>query len=130
MIRKEQVLRIHQLLIDQFGGSNGVRDIGVLESAINRPYQTFDGNSLYPEPIDKAAAILESIVKNHPFVDGNKRTGYVLMRLVLMEAKKDINASQDEKYEFVIKIASSAYDFDDIKDWLNRKVVPINESTQ
>jgi death-on-curing protein len=125
MISTKQVLRIHQLLIDQFGGSSGIRDIGVLESAINRPYQTFDGNDLYPQSTDKAAAILESIVKNHPFVDGNKRTGYVLMRLILLENKEDIDASQDEKYELVIKVASGTYGFDEIKDWLKSKMISL-----
>ncbi|WP_424961484.1 type II toxin-antitoxin system death-on-curing family toxin [Ekhidna sp.] len=77
MISEREVFEIHSILIERFGGSNGVRDSELLNAAINRPFQTFDGNELYPEPIDKAAAILESIVKNHPFVYGNKRTGYV-----------------------------------------------------
>ena len=82
MIKLEDVLKIHKLLIDQFGGSHGVRDKSSLNSAINRPFATFDQQELYPEPMDKAAAILESIVTNHPFIDGNKRTGYVLARLL------------------------------------------------
>ena len=74
MISTEEVLKIHTLLIDQFGGSNGVRDKSSLNSAINRPFATFDQQELYPEPVDKASAIPESIVTNHPFIDGNKRT--------------------------------------------------------
>lgn len=119
MISLEQTLEIHSILIEQFGGSNGLRDSDLLESAIGRPYQTFDNKELYQTPIEKAAAIMESIVKNHPFVDGNKRTGYVLGRLLLMNSGMDIHASEDEKYELVIKISEGRIDYDEIKGWLN-----------
>jgi len=103
MITLEEVERIHEILIDKFGGKKGLRDKGLLESSIQRPFQTFDQKELYPEPVDKAAAILESIISNHPFLDGNKRTAYVLARLVLRANNLDIKATQDEKYEFVIR---------------------------
>ena len=74
MIELNDVLNIHHLLIDKFGGSKGVRDQGALEAAINRPYATFDNKELHPTPTDKSAAIFESILMNHPFIDGNKRT--------------------------------------------------------
>jgi death-on-curing protein len=90
MIDIKDVLNIHNILIDKFGGSKGIRDIGLLESAINRPFATFDNKDLYPTPTEKAAAILESILINHPFLDGNKRTAYVLMRLILLENGLDI----------------------------------------
>jgi len=61
---------------------------------------------------------LESIVKNHPFIDGNKRTGYVLMRLVLMNFDKDIQATQDEKYDFIISVASGQLEFQQIVTWI------------
>lgn len=80
MISIEEVEIIHDILIDRFGGAKGIRDYGNLSSAIARPYQTFDGLELYPEPIEKAAALFESIISNHPFIDGNKRTAYVLMK--------------------------------------------------
>ena len=82
MIELKEVEKIHDILIEKFGGAKGIRDSGALESAISRPYQTFDGQDLYPDPVDKAAAIFESIISNHPFVDGNKRTAYVLMLLI------------------------------------------------
>lgn len=72
--------------------------------------------------IDQSAAIIESIVKNHPFHDGNKRTGYTLMRLHLLNNGLDINASEDEKYNFVISIASGRIDFDQIKQWIEKKI--------
>ena len=76
MISLEEVLKIHNILIEKFGGSPGIRNRELLESSIGRPFSTFDSIDLYPTPIDKGAAIIESIVKNHPFIDGNKRTGY------------------------------------------------------
>lgn len=121
MIKQEDVLRIHRLLIDQFGGSHGVRDESSLNSAINRPFATFDQQELYPEPVDKAAAILESIVTNHPFIDGNKRTGYVIARLFLLKSGLDIKATQEEKYEMVIAVSKGEWKFDQIKDWITQR---------
>ncbi|SMG53865.1 death on curing protein [Marivirga sericea] len=120
MISEEEVVEIHDILIDKFGGSRGIRDKELLNSAVSRPYQTFDGKELYPSAIDKAAAILESIVKNHPFSDGNKRTGYVLARLLIMNDKLDIYADQDEKYDLVISVSKGETDFAQIKDWLQK----------
>ena len=122
MIALKEVESIHELLIDKFGGSKGIRDRGILESAINRPFQTFDQIELYPRPVDKAAAIFESIISNHPFVDGNKRTAYVLMRLILRENKLDIYADQTEKYEFVLRAAKGEIKFDSIRDWLTSHI--------
>lgn len=120
MISEREVFEIHSILIERFGGSEGVRDQELLDSALNRPYQTFNGQELYPRPIDKAAAIIESIVKNHPFVDGNKRTGYVLARLLLMNEQRDIHANQEDKYQFVISISTGELNFDQIKAWLDK----------
>jgi death-on-curing protein len=118
MIGINEVERIHDILIERFGGAKGIRDRGILESAIGRPFQTFDGKELYPGPVDKAAAIFESIVSNHPFVDGNKRTAYVLMRLILKANQLDIEVEQDAKYDFVIKAASGELTFDKIRTWI------------
>ncbi|MEM9835924.1 MAG: Fic family protein [Bacteroidota bacterium] len=123
MIKLESVLSVHKILINRYGGAYGVRDSGLLDASINRPYSTFGGQDLYDTPEKKAAAILESIVTNHPFVDGNKRTGYVLMRLVLMEEKKDVTASQQSKYDFVIRIASGELSFEQILEWIEENVI-------
>ncbi|MBV6642703.1 MAG: type II toxin-antitoxin system death-on-curing family toxin [Cyclobacteriaceae bacterium] len=120
MISRNEVIEIHSILIERFGGSNGIRDNDLLDSALNRPYQMFDGKELYPTPIAKAAAIIESIVKNHPFIDGNKRTGYVLARLILMNENIDILANQEQKYQFVISISTGDLTFEEIKDWLEK----------
>jgi len=120
MISEQEALEIHSILIEKFGGANGLRDRELLDSALNRPFQTFDGQELYPTPIDKAAAILESIVKNHPFTDGNKRTGYVLARLLLMNGQLDIKADQEQKYQFVISISTGDLSFEQIKEWIEK----------
>jgi len=121
MISTEEVLKIHKLLIDQFGGSHGLRDKSSLNSAINRPFATFDQQELYPEPVDKAAAILESIVTNHPFIDGNKRTGYVLARLLLLKSGLDLKATQEEKYEMVIAVSKGEMKFEHIRNWMTER---------
>lgn len=122
MMDLKDVLNIHNILIDRFGGSKGIRDKGSLESAINRPFATFDNNDLYPSPSEKAAAILESILINHPFVDGNKRTAYVLMKLTLLEHGFDIEAGQDEKYKMVIAASKGDIRFDEIKTWIQNRL--------
>jgi death-on-curing protein len=114
MINSEQVIAIHTLLIHKFGGSHGIRDKNALSSAVARPYTTFDNKELYPTEIEKAAAIIESLVKNHPFIDGNKRIGYVMMRMILLESGKDVDASLNEKYEFVISISKGQMEFEQI----------------
>lgn len=126
MIDLRDVENIHNILIERFGGSKGIRDKAVLESAINRPFQTFDQKELYPTSIDKAAAIFESIISNHPFIDGNKRTAYVLMRLTLLESKLDIVAEENVKYDFVIAAAKGELKFDKIKDWIINHCTPTN----
>ncbi len=123
MIELTEVLAIHQHLLDEFGGAAGVRNMAGLKSALERPFSGFGNSEFYPEPEQKAAAILESIVSNHPFIDGNKRTGYVLMRLLLLENGRDVQASQDEKYMFVIDVTTRKLEFDQIVDWINAHMV-------
>ena len=122
MIDIEEVLVIHEILIEEFGGTKGVRDRNLLESSLYRPFSTFDGQDLYKNPVDKAAALLESIVVNHPFLDGNKRTGYTLMRLTLLQFDLDIESTEDNKFELVIGVAEGRIKFDQIKKWIKRNL--------
>lgn len=123
MITYQEVFEIHQMLAESFGGATGVREEGLLQSAIERPFGGFGEAEFYQTPADKAAAIVESIVKNHPLVDGNKRTGYVLMRLLLLQAGQNLQATQDEKYDFVISIASGQIAFPEIVAWIKSKLI-------
>ena len=118
MILTKDILTIHKTLIDNFGGSHGVRDIAALESALARPFQTYDNVDLYRTLLDKAAALIESLLINHPFVDGNKRTGYTVLRLFLLQHGLDFTASQTARYNFVIAITNGGLKFDAIASWL------------
>jgi len=118
MIPPKEVEFLNQILIDKFGGTRGIRDKGALESALARPFQTFEGQDLYPTVLDNASSLIESILINHPFLDGNKRLGYALLRLYLLKNNLDILASQDNKYEFVIGVASGLLKHPEILSWL------------
>ena len=118
MLLQQDVLLIHDQVVKLHGGSSGIRDINGLESALARPYQTFGEEDLYPSCFEKASAIGESIIMNHPFVDGNKRTGYVLMETLLRIDGYKINTTDEDLYEFVIKIATGEIKFEEIVVWL------------
>ena len=126
MIDLNTANELHNILIEKFGGSKGIRDKGALLAALARPFATFDQIDLYPTPVEKASAILESIIINHPFVDGNKRIAYLLMRLTLLEFDCDILATQDEKYQMTIAASEGMIRFDQIKMWINEKLVSIH----
>lgn len=98
-----------------------MREIGLLESAVYRPQATFGGSELYPDLYLKAAALIHSLIRNHPFVDGNKRTGFEAMRLFLWLNAFDIHASEEKKFKFVMKIANEKT-FSEIKiaEWLRK----------
>lgn len=115
-----QVLAIHSEVIEQAGGARGIRDIGLLDSAVARPQATFGEKDLYPDIFSKAACLGHSLIGNHPFVDGNKRTGYMSMRLFLNINGYDIKASEDEKYKFVIEITEKERDERSIAEWLKK----------
>lgn len=124
MIERAEALVYHAELIHRFGGAHGVRDEGILDASLNRPYATFGGIDLFPTPIDKAAALMHGIISGHPFIDGNKRTGYVLARLVLQGSGLDIKAGEEERYNMVIHVATGQMDVDGIRTWLDSRVVP------
>ena len=126
MISLEQVIKIQDILIDKFGGAKGIRDLAQLESALSRPYQTFGGIELHENQFHKAAAIIQSLLINHPFIDDNKRIGYVVMRLILLEKGWEIIATQDEKYSFVINIASGKMEFNEIANWIQSNAIRIS----
>lgn len=120
MIKLSDVFTIHERLINKFGGLHGVRDEGMLLSSIARPFQTFAGEDLYPNPFSKCAAVLESIVRNHPFLDGNKRTDIAVAELLLMSFGKKLHATEDQKYDLVIAVAEGRMDFENIVIWLEQ----------
>ena len=124
----EQALFIHMRLVEETGGSAGVRDLGLLESAVARPQATFGGLDLYPDLFCKAAALLESLVRNHPFVDGNKRVGITAAGIFLLRNGYHLTASNVELEQFTLKIARSESDIETIADWLRKYSAPASSS--
>ncbi|MGL6339139.1 MAG: type II toxin-antitoxin system death-on-curing family toxin [Waterburya sp.] len=124
-VEEEVVIAIHLRQLAEHGGSDGIRDRGLLESALFRPRNLFNyGNSTI---FDLAAAYGYGITSNHPFIDGNKRTSYVVMRTFLKLNGYDIQASLKEKYEIWIRLASSQINEVDLAKWIEQKSVKINE---
>lgn len=121
MIRltKEQVISIHRSLIEATGGTDGVRDMGLLESALEAPFQTFGGNDLYPALIQKAARLGYSLVSNHPFVDGNKRIGIHTMLVFLALNGVEIECSQKELIDVGLSLADGTMGAEELLIWLS-----------
>lgn len=122
MIAEADILLLHEFSIRDFGGAKELRDRNLLLSAIARPFQTFDGNELYATPIEKAAALGESLIINHPFVDGNKRTAFLAMYALLMEFGIELTCEQNEMYNFIIDMSTGNKKYDDIVGWLEQKL--------
>lgn len=120
-----EILDIHHQVTQRSGGSEGVRDLGALESAIAQPRMTFGGEDLYPTIVDKASSLGFSIVMNHPFVDGNKRTGHAAMEIFLVLNALEINASTDEQETMILNLASGALDRDIFTSWLHANIKEI-----
>jgi death on curing protein len=118
MILLEDILQVHEYSINKFGGGTGVRDFGSLDSAIARPFQTFGGQDLYPTIYEKAAALGESLIINHPFVDGNKRTGFLAMTALVEDNNFILKSTQEEAYNFTIDISTGKIKFEEIVEWL------------
>lgn len=112
------VLLLHNFVIDEFGGSHGLRDLGLLESAIMRPQATFDGIDLYKTIYDKAAALVHSLLMNHQFVDGNKRTAMFSVMTFLELNGFLFNASQKEVVVYALYIENSQPAIEEISVWL------------
>ena len=121
LISKEQVLKIHSSLIKETGGIDGIRDENLLDSALNSPFQTFDSKELYPEILDKAAQLSYSIIKNHPFLDGNKRIGTHIMLVFLALNNTRLTYTQKELIDFGLKVADSSLSKGEIKNWIEKR---------
>jgi death-on-curing protein len=117
----EQVLELHALLMRRFGGSSGLRDRGALEAAVARPQMTFGGEDLYPDVEAKAAAFFHSLVMNHPFVDGNKRTGAAVAELFLGLNGVDLTAEDEELIDITLAVARGEVSAEALAIWLRQR---------
>ena len=117
-----EVLDLHRRLLEQSGGSPGLRDRGALVSAVRQPQMQFGGEELYPSIEEKAAALGFALIQNHPFVDGNKRTGHASMEVFLRLNGWEIVASVDEQERLAINIADGTVSRDELAEWLSAHV--------
>ena len=113
-----QVIEIHKNILAKSGGSSGIRDINLVESAIESPFATMFGDDLYPTVKDKAAQLCFSLVKNHAFVDGNKRTAVGSLIVFLELNNIELTASNNEIENMVLGLANNSIGKDDLLDWI------------
>ena len=117
-----EVLKLHDLIIAESGGSDGLRDLGMLESALGQPRQTFGGKDLYPSLPAKAAALGFSLIMNHPFIDGNKRIGHAAAEAVLMLNGFELTAEVDEAEAEILAVAAGQRTREAFQEWIERHV--------
>ncbi|MBI5971205.1 MAG: type II toxin-antitoxin system death-on-curing family toxin [Deltaproteobacteria bacterium] len=115
----EQILFIHYRVMAK-GGVHGVRDVALLESASSRPSGTFDGADLYDDIFLKAAALMQSIIKNHPFIDGNKRTAIAASSVFLAINGRRVTCSNKGLEKFTMKAASGRVDIAELSVWFRK----------
>ena len=123
-----EVVALQQRVVAQSGGATGIRDLGLLESALAQPKATFDGLDLHATLIDKAAALGFGLVANHAFVDGNKRIGHAAMETFLVLNSLEIKAGVDEQERLMLDIAAGVCSRDELAAWLRLKVRPLGPS--
>lgn len=117
-LTKEQILTLHSELIKMTGGSDGIRDIGLLESALETPFQSYGGEELYPSIQAKAARLCYGLVKNHAMVDGNKRIGVHAMLVFLSVNGYELEYTQKELSDIILDVASDKKQYEDVLQWL------------
>jgi death-on-curing protein len=121
-----EVLVLHERIVAQSGGATGLRDLGVLQSAIAQPRATFDGVDLYSSLAAKAAALAHSLVSNHPFVDGNKRIGHAALETFLLLNGFELAALVDEAERIFLSLAAGTLTRSALHDWIEQHLVPFH----
>lgn len=119
---KDDILFIHSKLIDDFGGSDGIRDEGMLDSTINAPLQTFDSSDLYLTDIDKIARLSFGLVMDHPFIDGNKRIAAKVLDMGLDMNGILLKATNEEVIKEFLDLAAGKVDYPSFLSWVNSKI--------
>ncbi|MGH7206507.1 MAG: type II toxin-antitoxin system death-on-curing family toxin [Nitrospiraceae bacterium] len=117
----EQVLFLHDRLVEETGGVHGVRDLGGLESALARPQAAFGGTEFYPDLMTKAAVLMDGLIRNHPFIDGNKRTGIATAALFLQVNGYRLTATNAELEDFALRVTTAKPDVAEIAEWFRAK---------
>ena len=118
ILTKNQVIALQKQLIDRYCGTYGVRDEGILDSALHAPFQTFSGEELYPDIFEKAARLGFGLIKGHAFIDGNKRIGTHVMLIFLRLNDVMLRYSDDELIQMIFDVASGSADDKALLNWL------------
>lgn len=117
-LSKKHIIMLHSQLIEEFGGSDGIRDYKLLDSALESPFQTFDGVDLYPSLQAKAARLGYGLIKNHCMIDGNKRLGAHAMLVFLAANGIDLDYSQKELFDVILGVADGSQAYEDLLMWV------------
>ena len=117
-LTKEQIYILHRELIDAHGGSDGLRDEALLDSALAAPFQSFSGKYVYSTIQQRAVRLGYGLLMNHPFIDGNKRIGAHVMLTVLAMNDIELEYSQKELYEIILEVAASEASFEELLEWV------------
>ena len=117
-LTKEQIFILHKCIYDRYGGSYGLRDEGLLDSALMAPFQTFAGEDLYPEDKDKIAHMAYALIGNHPFSDGNKRIGALVLLTLLQINGYMVESTNKDLTELIYRVAQGAGNDRDIRVWI------------
>lgn len=120
-----ELIELHRRMINQSGGADGVRDMGLAESALAQPQMSFGGTELYPALGDKAAALGFSLVMNHPFVDGNKRIGHAAMEVFLVMNGFELTADVDDSESVILRLAAGELERVLFTEWVIGHVTKI-----
>ena len=123
VLTTDEVIEVHDKLINVTGGSPGLRDIGLLESAVLGCSQSFNGVYIYPTIIEKASRLAYAVCKNHPFIDGNKRVAVTALLVTLHMNDILLSFTQTELIELGLGVADSNVDYDGIIAWVNTHIV-------
>ena len=119
----EEILYLHYRIIKKTGGAKGIRDLGLLKSALSRPYAGYGHVEAYPTVFDKASVIAHSIISNHPFIDGNKRTGIAAAAIFLRRNDYLLKTTQEEMVRFTLEIAQGKVEWRQISKWLKENSI-------
>lgn len=120
-----EVLELHRRIIEETGGSPGLRDLAALESAVAQPRMTFGGADLYPDLAAKATALGFSLIKNHPFVDGNKRVGHAALETLLLLNGFELRSGIDDAERILLAVAAGRCDREEFERWIRDSMQPV-----
>lgn len=121
-LTKDQIIKLHEMIYERYGGALGVLNEGMLDSALQAPFQTFGGEELFPDDKEKIIRLAYGLIKNHSFRDGNKRIGALVLLVMLKLNGYRVNATNEEFTDIIMGIAASEKDDEDLKVWVEEHI--------